>query len=350
MFKLTEIATVAGGKLKGNGEDLITGIATLHSAGPDEISFFTNPHYRQVLQNTRAGAVILAQDHVELCPVNCVIAANPQLAYSRVAALFVPDEISPQGVHPNAWVSEQATVAASAWIGPCSVVEAGAVIGEGVFVGPNCSIGPHVTIGPDSRLLARVTLCKGVCLGRRVLIHPGAVIGSDGFGLANDQGIWIKIPQLGSVLIGDDVEIGANTTVDRGALEDTVLEQGVKLDNQIQVAHNVHIGAHTAIAGCVGIAGSARIGSYCTIGGGVGIAGHLEIADNVHITGMSLVAQSITEPGVYSSGLTVEPNRIWNKISARLRRIDDIARKLIALEKRISGDKCDIVKPIKNDK
>lgn len=351
MFKLTEIAAAADARLQGQGEYRIHGVATLQNAGPEDISFFTNPRYRQSLQSTRAGAVILAQEHAELCPVRCLIAANPQLAYSRVAALFAAEEPAPRGIHPSAWVSDQATLAADVWIGPCSVIEAGVVIEEGVFIGPNCSIGADVTIATRSRLIAGVTLCKGVTLGQRVLIHPGAVIGSDGFGLANDRGNWVKIPQLGSVRIGDDVEIGANTTIDRGALEDTVLEQGVKLDNQIQVAHNVYIGAHTAIAGCAGIAGSARIGRYCTIGGGVGIAGHLEIVDNVHITGMSLVAQSITKPGVYSSGLTVEPNRIWNKISARLRRIDELTRRLAVLEKnRTSGDVSGVAKPIKNDK
>jgi UDP-3-O-[3-hydroxymyristoyl] glucosamine N-acyltransferase len=178
-----------------------------------------------------------------------------------------------------------------------------------------------------------------VRLGQRVLVHPGAVIGSDGFGLALDQGgRWLKIPQLGSVVVGDDVEVGANTTIDRGALDDTIIEEGVKLDNQIQVAHNVRIGAHSALAGCVGIAGSARIGRHCMLGGGVGVAGHLEIADRVQVTGMSLVTKSIQEPGIYSSGLAVEPNRLWNKISARLRRLDDLFKRLAILEKKIEHD------------
>ena len=182
-----------------------------------------------------------------------------------------------------------------------------------------------------------MTVCHRARLGRRVLVHPGAVIGSDGFGLALDgEGRWLKVPQLGSVVIGDDVEIGANTTIDRGALEDTVIEDGVKLDNQIQVAHNVHIGAHSALAGCVGIAGSAHIGRHCMLGGGVGVAGHLEITDRVQVTGMSLVAQSITRPGAYSSGLTVESNRLWNKISARLRHLDELFRRVAALEKKIN--------------
>jgi UDP-3-O-[3-hydroxymyristoyl] glucosamine N-acyltransferase len=213
------------------------------------------------------------------------------------------------------------------------------VIETGAIVGPGCVIGEQATIGEGSRLVAQVTVCHRVRLGRRVLAQPGVVIGSDGFGLALDRdGRWLRVPQLGSVVIGDDVEIGANTTIDRGALEDTVIEEGVKLDNQIQVAHNVRIGAHSALAGCVGIAGSARIGRHCMIGGGVGIAGHLEIADRVQITGMSLVTQSITQPGIYSSGLAVEPNRLWNKISARLRRLDELFRRLAALERKIGRD------------
>ncbi len=241
------------------------------------------------------------------------------------------------GVHPTAWVSPEACIAADAWIGPHCTVEAGAVIETGVVVGPNCVIGEQAVIGAGSRLVAQVTVCHRVQLGRRVLAHPGAVIGSDGFGLALDHdGRWLKVPQLGGVQIGDDVEIGANTTIDRGALEDTVIEDGVKLDNQIQVAHNVRIGAHSALAGCVGIAGSAQIGRHCMLGGGVGVAGHLEIADRVQVTGMSLVAQSITEPGAYSSGLTVEPNRLWNKISARLRRLDELFRRLAVLERKMN--------------
>ena len=221
-----------------------------------------------------------------------MLSANPQLAYARVAALFAPQIAQRQGIHPSAVVSAQAQVDATAWIGPQCVIEAGAVIAEQAFIGPACVIGAQAVIGAQSQLIARVTVCQRVQIGHRVLIHPGAVIGSDGFGLAYDQGLWVKVPQLGAVVIGDDVEIGANTTIDRGAIDDTVIGDGVKLDNQIQVAHNVRIGAHTAIAGCVGIAGSARIGRHCSIGGGVGIAGHLEIVDHVqnhrHVFGGSI--------------------------------------------------------------
>jgi len=323
---------------------VIVGVAPLHRAEPGHLSFLTHPRYRAYLDATRATAVILSPKDAANCPTPAVVAANPHVAYARAAALFAPVAEPRRGIHGTAWVSPDAHVAADTWIGPHCAVEAGAVIETGVVMGPGCVIGEHAIIGAGSRLVARVTVCHRVRLGQRVLVqrvlvHPGAVIGSDGFGLAlSSEGRWLKVPQLGSVLIGDDVEIGANTTIDRGALENTVIEDGVKLDNQIQIAHNVHIGAHSALAGCVGIAGSARIGRHCMLGGGVGIAGHLEIADHVQITGMSLVTQSITESGVYSSGLAVEPNRVWNKISARLRRLDEMFRRLAALEKKSNRD------------
>lgn len=338
MVTLGEVAAAAGARLQGgDAATVVVGVAPLHRAGPGQLSFLIHPRYRSCLATTQAAAVILSPEDARDCPAPAVMAANPQVAYARAAALFEPAAEAQRGVHPTAWVSPTAVVAADAWIGPHCAVEAGAVIETGVIVGPGCVIGEQAVIGAGSRLVARVTVCHRVRLGRRVLVHPGAVIGSDGFGLALDAGgRWLRIPQLGCVVVGDDVEIGANTTIDRGALEDTVIEDGVKLDNQIQVAHNVHIGAHSALAGCVGIAGSARIGRHCMIGGGVGIAGHLEIADRVQITGMSLVTQSITEPGTYSSGLAVEPNRRWNKISARLRRLDELFRRLIALERTIN--------------
>ncbi|MDY6994453.1 MAG: UDP-3-O-(3-hydroxymyristoyl)glucosamine N-acyltransferase, partial [Pseudomonadota bacterium] len=220
-------------------------------------------------------------------------------------------------------------------VGPQAVIEAGAQLGADVIVGPGCVISAGVIIDEQCHLIANVTVCSGTRMGKRVLIHPGAVIGSDGFGLANDEGKWVKIPQLGGVVIADDVEIGANTTIDKGALEDTFIDQGVKLDNQIQIGHNVQIGAYTAIAGCVGIAGSTRIGRYCMIAGGVGIVGHIELVDNVHVTGGSIVLQSITEPGTYSSGTPLEPNRRWRRTYHRLKKLDEMARHLQHLEQTI---------------
>lgn len=338
MATLGEIAVASGARLQGgDAATVITGVAPLDRAASGQLSFLIHPRYRSYLTTTRAAAVILSPADVADCPAPALVTDHPHIAYARAAVLFALASESHVGVHPAAWVSPEARVAADAWIGPHCTVEAGAVIETGVVVGPNCVIGEQAVIGAGSRLVAQVTVCHRVQLGRRVLVHPGAVIGSDGFGLALDRdGRWLKVPQLGGVQIGDDVEIGANTTIDRGALEDTVIEDGVKLDNQIQVAHNVRIGAHSALAGCVGVAGSAQIGRHCMLGGGVGIAGHLKIADRVQITGMSLVAQSINEPGTYSSGLTVEPNRLWNKISARLRRLDELFRRLAVLERKVN--------------
>jgi UDP-3-O-[3-hydroxymyristoyl] glucosamine N-acyltransferase len=333
---LAEMAAVAQASLRGDGAVQIIGIAPLNRAGPNHISFLTNSRYRRFLGTTSAGAVIVSPRDADRCAVPVLISKNPQLAYARVASLFVSCHDEPRGIHPSASVSTRAQIGQGVVVGPLCAVGDGAVLEAGVLLGPGCVVGRNAVLGRDTRLVANVTVCDGVRIGCRGLVHPGAVIGSDGFGLANDAGRWVKIPQLGSVRIGDDVEIGANTTIDRGALEDTIIEEGVKLDNQIQVAHNVRIGAHTAVAGCVGIAGSAKIGRYCNLGGGVGIAGHLEIADRVSITGMSLVTKSITEPGMYSSGLAVEPNRRWNKISARLRRIDELAKSLFAIEKKLN--------------
>ncbi|MGA7800397.1 MAG: UDP-3-O-(3-hydroxymyristoyl)glucosamine N-acyltransferase [Gammaproteobacteria bacterium] len=331
---LRDLARRLGVELHGDGDCLIDSVATLEHAGRGAISFLANPHYRRQLADTAASAVILSREALPDCPVPALVTDNPYAAYARAAALLFPVPEWSGGVHPSAVVSAGSHLHESAWIGPQSVVEDGATIGARAYVGPGCIVGAGAIVGDDSRLTARVTICHGVQIGRRVVIHPGAVVGSDGFGLAKEEGRWLKVPQLGSVRIGDDVEIGANTTIDRGALDDTVLEEGVKLDNLIQVAHNVFIGAHTAVAGCVGISGSARIGRYCMIAGGVGIVGHLEITDNVVVTGMSMVTKSITEPGVYSSGLAAQPGDQFNRNYARFRRLDDMARRLQRLERR----------------
>ena len=335
---LAGLAAAIGATLAdGDGTAPVAGLATLAGAGPRQVSFFTQSAYRTQLGHTRAAAVILKPADAVLCPVAKLLCADPQLAYARAARLFAPPPQFEPGVHPSAWVSPEARLGPGVSVGPQSVIEAGAVLGERVRVGPNCNIGAGASIGADGWLAGNVTVAYGVRIGARARVQAGAVIGSDGFGLAFVDQHWENIPQLGSVWVGDDVDIGANTTVDRGALEDTVLEDGVKLDNQIQIAHNVRIGAHTAIAGCVGIAGSTSVGRYCMIGGGVGISGHLQIADRVQITGMSLVARSIKDPGVYSSGLTVEGNRLWNRISARLRQIERLAQRLTRLEARLDS-------------
>ncbi|CAM5508618.1 UDP-3-O-acylglucosamine N-acyltransferase OS=Rhodanobacter lindaniclasticus OX=75310 GN=lpxD PE=3 SV=1 [Rhodanobacter lindaniclasticus] len=277
--------------------------------------------------------VVLREENLADCPTTALIAKDPYVAYARIAALFERLPAAPAGVHPSAVVAASARVSASASIGPCCVIEADAVVEDGVVLGPHCIIGEGCVVGAQSRLVARVTLVTRVTLGRRVLVHPGAVIGSDGFGLAFDTDHWIKLPQLGGVRIGDDCEIGANTTIDRGALEDTVLEEDVRLDNLVQIAHNVHVGAHTAMAGCAAVAGSAKIGRYCMIAGNAGVLGHLELADRVTITAKSLVTHSRREAGEYSSGVPLQDNRQWRRNAARFKHLDEYARRLVALEK-----------------
>ncbi len=335
MVRLGWIAQQSGAELHGDGEIPVSRIDTLVDADASAISFLTNPHYKKHLAETRAGAVILAREHLDDCPCAALLTDDPQLCYARVAALLAPsDEFTP-GRHDSAVVDADATVDASAWIGPTAVIEAGAIIGPGVFVGPGCVVARGARVGAGSRLVSRVTLCHDVVIGERVLIHPGAVIGADGFGLARAAEGWQKIPQLGTVRIGDDVEIGANTTIDRGAIRDTIIERGAKLDNQIQIAHNVRIGEHTAIAACVGISGSTTVGRNCTLGGGVGLAGHLEFGDNTHFTGQSLVTRSFSEPGLYSGNMPALPNREWRKAVARFRHLDEMARKVNRLEREI---------------
>jgi UDP-3-O-[3-hydroxymyristoyl] glucosamine N-acyltransferase len=339
---LGELAEQIGGELqRGDPGCRIGAVATLQNAGDGDVSFLANAGYKKYLSATRAAAVILSPENAADCPVAVITAANPYLAYARAARLIAPPPGGRKGIHPSAVLDEDCSVDETAWIGPKCIVERGASVGAGVQLAGGCFIGAGSVIGAHSRLAANVVICHEVSIGERVTVHPGAVIGSDGFGLANDAGRWLNVPQLGSVRIGNDVEIGSNTTIDRGALEDTVLEEGVRLDNQIQVAHNVHIGAHTAIAGCVGISGSARIGRHCMIGGGAGIVGHLEITDNVVVTGMTMVTKSITRPGVYSSGVPAQENDSWNRNYARFRQLDKLARRLQVLERTVAASQKD---------
>ena len=342
-FTVAELARRCNARVRGDGNITITGAAILETAGPADIAYVTSAKYHQHLATTRAGAVILASADEGLYTGTALIADNPRLCFARIASLLHVRAKFSAGTHPTAVVDKRAALAPSAWIGAHAVVGPGTVIGNNVFIGPGCYLGENARIEEDCYLAARVTVNDQCAIGKRCIVHPGAVIGSDGFGYANDGEAWVKVPQLGRVIIGDDVEIGANTTIDRGALGDTVIGNGVKLDNLIQIAHNVQIGEHTAIAACVGIAGSAIIGKRCMIGGGAGILGHLQIADDVQITATSLVSGSIYKPGAYSSTMPVEPVNQWRKNVARFRRLDDIARRFKKLEQKIqqifSGDK-----------
>ncbi|MFZ2237359.1 MAG: UDP-3-O-(3-hydroxymyristoyl)glucosamine N-acyltransferase [Dokdonella sp.] len=330
---LSELASRFGLELRGDGDTVINGVATLASAMKGQLSFLANRRYAAQLTTTNASAVILAADNADICPVACLVAGDPYSAFAKAAAQFTPrDDVAP-GIHPSAVVDASADIAVDASVGPFCVIEAGASVGAGARIGPHCQIGAGSIIGARSRLVARVTLLSNVILGQRVLIHPGAVLGADGFGLAKDGDQWIKVPQLGGVRIGDDCEIGANTTIDRGALDDTVLENDVRLDNQIQIAHNVTIGAHTAMAGCVAVAGSTRIGRHCLIGGGAGILGHLQIADRVTVTARALVTHSIRESGEFSSGTPLQTSREWRRNAVRFMQLDELARRLGRLEK-----------------
>ncbi len=319
---LGELAVRFGCELRGDPQIRIDQVAPLATAGAGALSFLANSKLVAALAATRASAVALEPRVAAACPVAALISDNPHALFARIASLLYPLPPLRPGIHASALVDASAQIDASAEVGPYAVIGAGAVIGPRCFIGPACLIGENARLGPDCRLVARSTLQGAVQLGARVLIHPGVVIGADGFGLARDGQSWLKVPQIGTLRIADDVEIGANTTIDRGAIEDTVIAEGVKLDNQIQVGHNVQIGAHTAIAACTGIAGSTRIGSRCIIGGGTGIAGHLEICDDVTLSAMAAVAGSIRKPGVYSSVIPVEPVRRWRRIVARLKLLE----------------------------
>jgi len=320
------LAVRFGLKLKGEPGLKVDSVATLGHARAGSLSFLANSRYRRQLAATRATAVLLAEADAADCPVAALIDPNPYLAYSRIAALIHPEPAVQPGIHASAVVAAAARVAASASIGPLCVIEEDAEIGERVRIGPGCIVQRGVRIGADSQLTSRVNLYAGVSIGERCILHAGAVVGADGFGFAPDGGTWAKVPQVGSVRIGDDVEIGANTTIDRGAIDDTVVENGVKLDNQIQVGHNVVIGAHSAIAACTGISGSTVIGQRCLIGGMVGFAGHLNIADDVRVTGCTLVSASIHSAGTYSSGMPAVEARRWRRMVAHLRRLADKER------------------------
>ena len=338
-YTLGELAEHVSAEVKGDASCEIESVGTLHGASASQISFLTNPSYRKQLPLTQAGAVIMSASDADNCSVNAIISNNPYADYARIAALLSPIEKYETGIASSACIASNVAISDSASIAEGVVIETGVSIAESVRIGPGCVLQKNVKIGANTVLTANVTVAHDCTIGERGLIHPGVVIGSDGFGQAMDNGNWIKVPQLGAVVIGDDVEIGANTTIDRGAIEDTVIENNVKLDNQIQIAHNVVIGAHTAIAGCTAIAGSTTIGKHCRIAGMVGIVGHLHITDNVTVTAKSLVSGSIRKAGVYSAGTPLELNQQWRKNTIRFKHLDEMAKRLNILEKQLSSIK-----------
>lgn len=332
---LTEIVARLGGELVGDGNLAIRGVATLDDANPDQLGFLANPKYRTKLAETRAGAVILAPEAAPDCRSAAIITAQPYLYYARVAQWLQPRHRPAIGVHPSAVVD--GTVSGTASIGANVRIGTGAIIGDDVVIEANCSIGDACVVASGSWIHAGVSVYPRCLIGKRAIIHSGAVIGADGFGFAREKdGSWVKIPQSGRVVIGDDVEIGANTSIDRGALGDTVIEDGVKLDNQIQIAHNVHIGSNTAIAGCVGIAGSTRIGQRCTIGGAAEIIGHLDIVDDVNISSGTMIAKSVTKPGHYTGCVPFQDHAEWLRNFSRLRHLNTMADRIRALETRLA--------------
>jgi UDP-3-O-[3-hydroxymyristoyl] glucosamine N-acyltransferase len=342
-IRLGKMVERLGGQLVGDAEIEVAAIAPLDDAGSSHITFLSNPRLRSNAAKTRAAALILSPaDDAEIGASYAgtrIVTDNPYAYFARVAQLFVEEAaIAPvTGIHPAACVDFSAQIAPTASIGPNVTIEAGAVIGERVVIDAGCYIGREAKLGDDTHFFANVSFHARCEIGRRGIIHSGAVIGADGFGFAREKGAYIKIPQTGRVVIADDVEIGANTTVDRGALADTIIEEGVKLDNQIQIGHNCHIGAHTAMAGCVGVAGSARIGKYCTFGGAAMVLGHLTIADNVHISSGSMVSRSILEPGQYTGFYPLAKNADWEKSAVIVRNLTSMREKIRELEKTIKS-------------
>ncbi len=332
-FTLAQLAEILGAELRGAADKVINGLGTLEQATTDQLSFLANAHYRKQLQHTQAGVLLLSAEDAADFDGNCLVVADPYLSYAKLSHYFDRTPVQAAGIHPTAVIAESALIDSTASIGPGVVVDEHAVIGARVSIGAQCFVGARTRIAEDGRLLARVTLYHDVTIGERVVIQSGAVIGGEGFGFANHQGEWHKIAQIGGVTIGNDVEIGANTTIDRGALSDTLIGNGVKLDNQIQIAHNVQIGDHSAVAACVGISGSAKIGRNCMLAGGVGLVGHIDICDGVFITGMTMVTHSITEPGAYSSGTAMQPAADWKKNAVRFRQLDNLAKRVRTIEK-----------------
>lgn len=330
---LGELAARFGCELVGDPASTVTHVATLANAGPQSLSFLANSAYRDELSKTHAGAVVVGPEHAHSCPVAVLISRDPYLTYAHIAGVLHPPPGFPPGVHESAVVAPSAQVAETAHIGARAVIGNDVVVRAGASIGPGAVVGPRCRIGAGTRLHANVTLVEDVRIGKRCIVHSGAVLGCDGFGNARSDTGWLKVPQVGGVEIGDDVEIGANTTIDRGAIEDTVIGNGVRLDNLIQIAHNVRIGEHTAMAAMSGVSGSTVIGKRCMFAGQSGIVGHISICDDVVIGGATMVSKDIVEPGFYTASFPAEKGRDWKRKVARFRRLDELARRVARLEK-----------------
>ncbi|HLV48561.1 MAG TPA: UDP-3-O-(3-hydroxymyristoyl)glucosamine N-acyltransferase [Aliidiomarina sp.] len=335
-YTLAELAQLIGAEVQGDPSYQVTGLATLAKASATNVAFLANPKYQAQLDDTAAGAIILHPSVAEnVSHSNLLISPNPYLSYAKAAQAYDNAPMPAAGVHPSAVVDPSAELGANVSIGAQAVINAGAKIGDNTIIGAQCFVGENASIGENCRLWSQVTVYYHVSIGNHCLFHSGVVIGSDGFGWASENGKWVKIPQLGSVRVGNNVEIGANTTVDRGALDDTIIEDGCIIDNLCMIAHNVVVGENTAIAGQVGIAGSTVVGKNCMFGGQTGVAGHLTIADGVQFHGMSMVTKSVTKPGVYASGVPAMEQGPWAKSGVRFRQLPELFNRVRALEKKL---------------
>ncbi|MGE6106513.1 UDP-3-O-(3-hydroxymyristoyl)glucosamine N-acyltransferase [Aeromonas sobria] len=338
VFTLAQLAQQLGAEVHGDENLEIRKVATLEKAGEGEITFLSNKKYRDYLAQSKASAVLITEADLPFCPTNALVLKDPYVGFARVAQLLDTTPQPATDIHPSAVIAADVQLGERVAIGANAVIESGVVLGDDVRIGPGCFVGKDTRLGARSRLWANVTLYHKVTLGTDCLVQAGTVIGADGFGYANERGEWIKIPQLGGVTIGNRVEIGACTTIDRGALEDTRIADNVIIDNQCQIAHNVEIGYGTAVAGSTVMAGSLKVGKYCIIGGASVFNGHMEICDQATVTGMAMVMRPITEPGVYSSGIPLQTNKEWRKTAARVMRIDEMHKRISKLEKKLGEE------------
>ncbi len=331
-FTLFELAEKTGASLSGSGDIIIDKVADITSGEKGSIVFVSNTKYTKYLESTDAAAVIITEKMRQNCNKPALVTDNPRAVFSRIALLLYPPAGVDPWISPHAVIAEDAEIDPSARIEACVVIQAGVTVGPGTWISPGCVLEKHVSIGANTRLFANVTIGEDCIIGHNNILHSGVVVGADGFGFVWDGDAYVKVPQLGKVRIGNDVEIGANTSIDRGAIGDTIIENGVKIDNQIQLGHNDHVGEHTTISGHTGIAGSVKIGKNCIIGGGVGIGDNLEIADNVILTGRSSVPNSIKEPGIYASVVPIVEAGKWRRILGRIKQLDQLAKRIKALE------------------